>query len=85
MQKVTMEEDLEIVVKRRSGGLICRLEPDNTQWILQFPRSSQLMRNTGWFAFCEKLQGYHTQVTMAFIKKLQRWNGLAQEFNDHGE
>ena len=67
-------------MKRRPGGLICRLKPDNTQWILQFPRSSQLMRNAGWFTFCEKLQGYHTQVTMAFIKELQIWNGSSQDF-----
>ena len=26
------------------------------------------MKNAGWFAFCEILQGYHSQVTMAFIK-----------------
>ena len=26
------------------------------------------MRNAGWFSFYEKLQGYHTQVTRAFIK-----------------
>ena len=63
-----MEEDANILVKRRPGGLICRLEPDNTQWIMQFPRSAQLMRNAGWFSFCEKLQGYNTQVTRAFIK-----------------
>ena len=76
MLKVTMEEDSEIVVKIRPGGLICRLEPDNTQWILQFPRSSQLMRNVGWFIFCKKLQGYHTQVTMAFIKNYK--DGMVQ-------
>ena len=35
---------------------------------MKFPRSSQLMKNARWFAFCEKLQGYHSQVTMAFIK-----------------
>ena len=52
-----MEEDAEIMVKRRPGGLICRLEPGNTQWILQFPRLAQLMRNAGWFSFYEKLQG----------------------------
>ena len=68
MAKVAMEEDAEIMVKRRPGGLICRLEPDNTQWIMQFPRSAQLMRNAGWFPFCEKLQGYNIQVTQAFIK-----------------
>ena len=68
MPKVAIEEDAYILVKRRPGGLICRLEPDNTQWILQFPRSSQLMRNAGWFSLCEKLQGYNTQVTRAFIK-----------------
>ena len=47
MPKVAMEEDADIMVKRRLGGLICRLEPDNTQWIMQFPRSAQLMRNAG--------------------------------------
>ena len=26
------------------------------------------MRNTGWFPFCEKLQGYNMKVTRAFIK-----------------
>ena len=26
------------------------------------------MKNAGWFAFYENLQGYHSQVTMAFIK-----------------
>ena len=68
MPKVEKEEDANVLVKRRPGGLICRLEPDNTQWILQFPRSSELMRNAGWFSFCENLQGYNTQVTWAFIK-----------------
>ena len=29
---------------------------------------SPLMNNAWWFYFCEKLQGYHSQVTMAFIK-----------------
>ena len=55
-------------MKRRLGGLICRLEPDNTQWRMQFPRLAQLMRNASRFSFCEKLQGYNTQVTRAFIK-----------------
>ena len=76
MLRVTMEEDSEIVVKRRLGGLICRLEPDNTQWILQFPSSAQLMKSAGWFAFCEKLQCYHTQVTMAFLKNYK--DGMVQ-------
>ena len=26
------------------------------------------MINARWFSFCEKLQGYNTQVTWAFIK-----------------
>ena len=30
MLKVAMEDDADIMVKRRPGGLICRLEPDNT-------------------------------------------------------
>ena len=36
---------------------------------MQFLRSTQLVRNAGWFPFCEKLQGYNTQVTRVFIKK----------------
>ena len=33
------------------------------------------MRNAGWFSFCEKLQGYNTQVTRAFIKN---YKGVVQ-------
>ena len=50
-----MDENVDSMVKRKPGGLICRLEPDNTQWIMQFMRSAQLMRNDGWFPFCERL------------------------------
>ena len=56
------------MVKRKPGGLICRLEPNNTEWIMKFPRSAKLMKKAGWFTFCDKLQGYHSQVTMSFIK-----------------
>ena len=68
MPKVAIEEYVDILVKRRPRGFFYILEPDNTKWILQFPRSSQLMRNVGWFSLCEKLQGYNTQVTQTFIK-----------------
>ena len=34
------------------------------------------MKNVGWFSFCEKLQGYHSQVTMAFIKNYK--DGMVQ-------
>ena len=47
MPKVAMDENEDSMVKRRLGGLICRLEPNNTQWIMHFFRSAQLMRNTG--------------------------------------
>ena len=76
MPKIAEEEDSKIVVKRRPGGLICRLEHDNTEWILQFPRSAQLMKNAGWFSFCENFQGYHSQVTMPFIKNYK--DGMVQ-------
>ena len=68
MSKATDEEEPEVVVKRKPGGFICRLEPSNTDWIKQFPRSSKLMQKSGWFNFCEKLQGYHSQLTMDFIE-----------------
>ena len=42
MPKVAMDENADSMVKRRPGGLICRLEPDNTQWIMQFLRSALL-------------------------------------------
>ena len=56
------------MVKKNPGGLIWRLKLDNIQWIMQFPRSTQLMRYAGWFPFCERLQGYNIQVTQDFIK-----------------
>ena len=68
MSKGSGEEEPEVIVKRKPAGFICRLEPSNTHWIKQFPRSSKLMQKSGWFKFCEKLQGYHSQVTMLFIE-----------------
>jgi len=68
MSKATDEEETEVVVKRRPGGFICRLEPNNIDWIKQFPRSAKLMKKYGWFNFCEILQGYHSQLTIAFIE-----------------
>ena len=68
MSKALDEEEPEVIVKRKPGGFICKLEPSNTDWIKQFPRSSKLMQKSGWFNFCEKLQGYHSQVTMLFIE-----------------
>ena len=55
MPRVTMDENSNSMMKRRPRGLCCRLELDNTQWIMQFPRSAQLMRNAGWFPFCDIL------------------------------
>ena len=55
MSKAAMDKIVDSMVKRRLGGLICRLELDNTQSIMQFLRSAQLMRNDGCFPFCEKL------------------------------
>ena len=68
MSKIADEEEPEVIVKIKPGGFICRLEPNNTDWIMKFPRSAKLMKKAGWFKFCEKLQGYHSQVTMLFIK-----------------
>ena len=68
MSKTSKEEDPKVMVRRKPGGLICWLEPNSTEWIMKFPRSAQLMKKAGWFTFCEKLHGYHSQVTMYFIK-----------------
>ena len=68
MSKAAGEEESEVIVKRKPGGFICRLEPSNTYWIKQFPRSAKLMQKSGWFNFYEKLQGYHSQMTMLFIE-----------------
>ena len=43
MSKALDEEEPEVIVKRKPGGLICRLEPSNTDWIKQFPRFAKLM------------------------------------------
>ena len=53
---------------KKPGGFLCRLEPDNLQWVHEFPRSAKMMRDAGWFPFCERLQGHNEQVTRAFVK-----------------
>ena len=68
MSKAADEEEPEVIVKTKLGSFICRLEPNNTDWIMKFPRSAKLMKKAIWCKFCEKLQGYHSQVTMLFIK-----------------
>ena len=68
MSKEIKEEEPELVVKKRPGGFICRLEPSNIEWIKQFPRSARLIQRSGWFSFYDKLQGYHSQLTMDFIE-----------------
>ena len=68
MSKGSGEEEPEVIVKRKPGGFICMLEPSNTDWIKQFLRSAKLRQKYGWFNFCEKLQGYHSQMTMLFIE-----------------
>ena len=50
------------------GGFLCRIEPNNLQWVHEYPRSTKMMQDAGWFSFCEKLQGHNEQVTRAFIK-----------------
>ena len=47
MLKTTEEEEPEVMVKRKPGGFICRLEPNNTDWIMKFPRSAKLMKKVG--------------------------------------
>ena len=68
MSKEIEEEEPELIVKKRPGGFICRLEPSSTEWIKQFQRSAKLIQRSGWFSFCDRLQGYHSQLTMAFIE-----------------
>ena len=82
MSKTTEEQHLEVMVKRKPGGFICRLEPNNTNWIMKFPRSAKLMKKAGWFNFCEKLQGYHSQVTMLFIKNYRDERVQLQSLTD---
>ena len=69
MSKATNEEEPKVIMKRNPGGFICRLEPNNTDWIMKFPKFAKIMKKAGRFNFYEKLQGYHSQVTMLFIKK----------------
>ena len=39
-----------------------------TKWVDKFPRSLEMMRNTGCFPLCERMQGHNVQVTKDFIK-----------------
>ena len=87
MSKEIKEDEPELLVKKRPGGLICRLEPSNTEWIKQFPRSARLIQRSGWFSFCDKLQGYHSQLTMAFIENYDddrvQLESLTVRVNEH--
>ena len=53
---------------KRPGGFLCKIEPDNLQWVHEYPRSAKMMRDAGWFPFCEKLKGNNEHVTRDFIK-----------------
>ena len=53
---------------KRPGGFLCRIEPDNLQWVHEFPRSAKMMQDASWFPFCERLQGHNEYVTTEFIK-----------------
>ena len=68
MSKAADKDVPDVMVKKNFGGFICRLEPNNIDWIKQLPRSAKLMQKSRWFNFCEKLQGYHSQMTMSFIE-----------------
>ena len=68
MSKAADEDEREVMVKRNPRGFIFILEPNNTDCIKQFPRPAKLMQKSGWFNFCENMQGYHSQMTMSFIE-----------------
>ena len=53
---------------KRPRGFLCKIEPDNLQWVHEFPRSVKMMCDACWLPFCERLQGHNEQVTRAFIK-----------------
>ena len=53
---------------KNPSGFLCRLEPDNLQWVHEFPRFAKMMRDVGWFPFYERLKGHNVQVTRAFVK-----------------
>ena len=45
-----------------------RLEPKNVKWEEEFPKCAEMMQNTGWFSFCEKIRGHNLEVMKAFMK-----------------
>ena len=53
---------------KKPCGKILRFEPYNLQWIDEFPRSTEMMRNAGWFPFCEIMRGHNVQVILIFVK-----------------
>ena len=53
---------------KKPSGKLLRFEPYNLQWIDEFPISIEMMRNAGWFPFCEIMQGHNVQVTLIFVK-----------------
>ena len=54
--------------KRRinKGGQCLRYEPTDMNMINEDPKIVEVFRRTGCLQFCDKLQGYHVQVSKEF-------------------
>ena len=53
---------------KRTGGPILRLESKGFALLEVYPTWRRLFKEKGWYDYCEKLMGYHVEVTRAFAR-----------------
>jgi len=57
----------DLTPRKRSCSLV-RIEPDNTSLIEKDPSHVETFKHVGCWRFCQKLEGYHLEVSRDFVK-----------------
>lgn len=50
------------------GGPILRFQPKGLSFLEAYPACSEIFKEKGWYDYCDRLTGYHLEVTEAFAE-----------------
>ena len=50
-------------IMKKTRSIPHRFESTDTQWTVEHPRCTELLRNAGWFMFFEKITRFNVEVT----------------------
>lgn len=62
---------------KKIGNFILRFELEGIALLEAYPACSKLFKENGWYGYCDRLTGYHLEVTKAFS---QSFDGHKVEF-----